>query len=78
MHNYCDSCIELGISEIEQKCFNCSENYIYDYFYYLEKIIFLCIPEGYLYNYETRLIKKCESTQYKFFYLSNRKRICFK
>ena len=27
-HNYCDSCIELGISEIEQKYFNYSENYI--------------------------------------------------
>ena len=39
-HNYCDSCIELGISEIDQKYFNYSENYIYDYFYYLEKIIF--------------------------------------
>ena len=77
-HNYCESCNELGIEENETKCLKCLDNYTFDYWHYLNKDDFYCIPEGYFFYKETGLVTKCDNIQYKFFTLSNEKNICFK
>ena len=77
-HNYCETCNEIGIEENETKCLKCLDNYIFDYWHYLNKDYFYCIPEGYFLDKEIGLVVKCDTIQYKFFTLSNGKNICFK
>ena len=38
-HDYCGSCIEYGITENEQKCLTCLEEYSFDYWFYLKNIL---------------------------------------
>ena len=80
-HKYCLTCNEYGLSDTEpkdQKCLSCSENYTFDYWSYLKNGEFYCIPEGYYYVKEDKIIKECNTTSYKYFNASNDKIICFK
>ena len=60
-HDYCGSCIEYGITENEQKCLTCSEEYSFDYWFYLKKYIANCVPDGYFYDNETSTLVQCDS-----------------
>ena len=77
-HKYCLTYNEYGLSNTEQKCLSCSDNYTFDYWSYLKNDESYCIPEGYYYDKENNIIKECNSTSYKYFNISNNKIICFK
>ena len=76
---YCDTCNELGISENEQKCLSCLDDYQYNYDYYNNKIINNCVPEGYYYDNEINSLILCDSIEnIKYITIDNNKRICYK
>ena len=79
-HEFCDSCYQLGISENEQYCLSCLEQYAYNYFSYFNIFKSICVPEGYYYDKEVEQLIKCNTVQYKYYYniTDNNKRICFK
>ena len=77
-HKYCLTCNEYGLSDTDQKCLTCLDNYTFDYWYYLKNGESYCIPEGYYYDKEDNIIQECNSTSYKYFNTSNNKIICFK
>ena len=79
-HEFCDSCYQLGISENEQFCLSCLEQYAYNYFSYFNIFKSICVPEGYYYDKEVEQLIKCDTVQYKYYYniTDNNKRICFK
>ena len=79
-HEFCDSCYQLGISENEQFCLSCLEQYTYNYFSYFNIFKSICVPEGYYYDKEVEQLIKCDTVQYKYYYniTDNNKRICFK
>ena len=79
-HEFCDSCYQLGISENEQYCLSCLEQYAYNYFSYFNIFKSICVPEGYYYDKEVEQLIKCDTVQYKYYYniTDNNKRICFK
>ena len=76
---YCDTCNELGLSEKEQKCLSCLDDYQYNYDYYNNKIINNCVPEGYYYDNEINSLILCDSIEnIKYITIDNNKRICYK
>ena len=78
---YCATCIELGISENNQKCLSCLPDYLYDYdyFYKNKTNINNCVPEGYYYDNEINSLILCNSTEnIKYIILEDNKRICYK
>ena len=75
---YCLLCNEYGLSDNDQKCLSCLDNYTFDYWSYLKNSESYCIPEGYYYDKEDNIIKECYTTSYKYFNTSNNKIICFK
>ena len=79
-HEFCETCIQLGISNNEQYCLSCLENYEYNYSSYFNIFQSNCVPEGYYNDIETGLLTECNSVPYKFYYnlTDNNKRICFK
>ena len=79
-HEFCETCIQLGISNDNQYCLNCLENYRYNYLSYFNIIQSNCVPEGYYNDKETGHLTECNSVEYKYYYnkTDNNKRICFK
>ena len=75
-HDYCASCNEYGISNNDQKCMSCLENYTYDYF---NEYPSNCIPEGHFNDKENGKLEECTETNSKFYFDETRnKKICFK
>ena len=77
-HNYCGTCYEFGINEHKQECLTCLTPYQYDYWYYLQKYIANCVPEGKYYDLNISKLVDCDSGKYKYFYPETNKKICFK
>ena len=79
-HEFCETCIQLGISNNEQYCLSCSEPYNYNYFSYFNIYQSNCVPEGYYYDIETRQLIKCDTVEHKYYFnkTDNNKKICFK
>ena len=79
-HRFCIDCIEFGPPDNDQRCVNCKEPYTYDYFNYVKNYTGNCIQKDYLFDAESKEIKKCTDTRYKYFYnkTDNNKRYCFK
>ena len=55
----------------------CLEDYTFDYWIYLKKYIPNCIPEGFYYDNTTGQLVECNTITYKYFDVSDEKRICF-
>ena len=79
-HEFCDSCYQLGISENEQYCLSCLEQYAYNYFSYFNIFKSICVPEGYYYDKEVEQLIKCNTVRCKCCcnITDDNKRICFK
>jgi len=74
-HDYCASCNEYGISNDDQKCMSCLENYTYDYY---NEYPSNCVPEGYFNNKREGKLEKCNETNSKFYFDEEKnKKICF-
>ena len=74
-HDYCASCNEYGTSNNNQKCMSCLENYTYDYY---NEYPSNCVPEGYFNDKEGGKLEKCNETNSKFYFDTDRhKTICF-
>ena len=79
-HKYCIKCLEFGLSNDDQRCVNCKEEYTYDYLAYVNRFTGNCVPYNYMYDVENKKLKYCYSYDYKFYHnktRSNRK-YCFK
>ena len=75
-HDYCASCNEYSISNDDQKCMSCLENYTYDYF---NEYPSNCIPKGYFNDKEEGKLEECTESNSKFYFDETRnKKICFK
>jgi len=75
-HEFCATCEKFGISNDNQQCMSCLENYQFDYF---NEYPSNCIPEGYFNDKEEGKLVKCTNTNSKFYYDEKRnKTICFK
>ena len=75
-HEFCATCVKFGISNDNQQCMSCLEDYQFDYF---NEYPSNCIPEGYFNDKEEGKIVKCTDTNSKFYYDEERnKTICFK
>ena len=79
-HEFCQTCTQLGISNNDQYCLSCLENYKYNYFSYFNIFQSNCVPEGHYNDIETGLLTECNSVQCKYYFnkTDNNKRICFK
>jgi len=74
-HDFCASCNEYGISNDDQKCLSCLEEYTYDYFDESPN----CVPEGYFYDKEgSKLLQCTETNSISYFDKKKNKKICFK
>jgi len=75
-HEFCAICEKFGISNDDQQCMSCLEDYQFDYF---NEYPSNCIPEGYFNDKEERKLVKCTNTNSKYYYDEIRnKTICFK
>ena len=75
-HKYCKTCKRMGISNVDQKCESCLDDY--SYFNGNENTNNICIPEGYFYDSERGIIENCTFENSKFYInISNGKTICF-
>ena len=81
-HDYCETCLELGTSDNDQKCLSCLPQYQYNYWHYNNLSNYSqenCVPEEYYFDNETSSILLCNTTDYKFYInKTNNKKICFK
>ena len=78
-YNFCGTCIELRADIDNQKCYDCLEDYTYDYWAYLGKYIGNCVEENKYYDFGgTNKIINCDSSFKYFIDNKNNKRICFK
>ena len=69
-YDLCETCSSLGISENNQKCITCIDNYVNDYLFPSN-----CIKEGY-YKQGYDLIE-CNENNSKYYYNDYGKRVCF-
>ena len=74
-HEYCDTCYTLGSSNDDQQCLTCLPLYQYDYF---NEYPSNCVPEGYFNDKEEKKLVQCTSTNSKYYFDTNNKKICFK
>ena len=79
---FCETCNEIGISDIDHKCLSYLPLYQYDYWFYNDKgenNQLHCVPEGYYYDKEEDNIFLCNSTAYKYYFnVTDNRIICFK
>jgi hypothetical protein len=76
-HDYCATCKNIGISNDDQKCLSCLEDYQYDIF---NEYPSNCVPSGYYKDRENNdNLVVCDSSNSKFYIdRINNKTICFK
>ena len=81
-HRYCKECKEYGskVNDNNQKCETCKDEYTYDYLMYVNSFTGNCVPKDYMYDKEENTLKKCDGSNYKFYYNKTRndERYCFK
>ena len=79
-HKYCITCKEYGLSDNNQKCLNCQEQYSYDYLANIGNFTGNCVPYGQMYDIENEKLIFCNSTIYKYYYNISRNNdmYCFK
>ena len=80
-HKYCINCKEFGISDNDQRCDDCKESYTYDYLAAMNNFTGNCVPQGYMYDFESKQLQICENNQpYKFYLNASRsnEKYCFK
>ena len=79
-HRYCIKCTEFGTSDNDQRCVNCKEEYSYDYFAAVNNFTGNCVPEGKMYDAESKVLKNCEPfSDYKYYFnVTRNKTFCFK
>ena len=80
-HRYCIKCTEFGTSDNDQRCVNCKEEYTYDYLAAVNKFTGNCVPEGKMYDAESKVLKNCDQiSDYKYYFNVTRsnKKYCFK
>jgi hypothetical protein len=79
-HRYCIKCLEFGITDNDQRCINCKEQYTYNYLAYVNRFNGSCVPYDQMYDDEKKELKFCNTTIYKFYYNTSRnnERFCFK
>ena len=79
-HRYCIKCLEFGITDNDQRCINCKEQYTYNYLAYVNRFNGSCVPYDQMYDDEKKELKFCNTTTYKFYYNTSRnnERFCFK
>ena len=76
-HKYCGTCKTLGISDNDQKCYSCLENYQYDIF---NDFPSNCVPKDFFKDREQNdTLIQCNKTNSKFYFnATSNKTICFK
>ena len=74
-HEFCLTCSELGISDTEQKCTKCKEEYSY---FFPGEITSNCVPENKFYDIDNQQLIECNKTNSYFFMDESNKKICFK
>ena len=79
-HRYCIECMEYGNNDNDQRCVNCKDEYTYDYLAYTKNFTGNCVPKDYLYDKESKKLKLCNTTSYKYYYnlTRDKERYCFK
>ena len=74
-HKYCKTCRKIGISDNNQKCLSCLDEYSYFSFYNPSSE---CIPHGYYYDEKSKELVECISGNSKFYVnITTNKSICF-
>ena len=77
-HKFCKTCRKIGISDSEQNCELCLEEYSYNYNDIFE-FSNICIPQGYFYDYEQQTIIQCTISNSKFYTdITSNKTFCLK
>ena len=75
-HSLCDTCIQYGLSNLNQKCYSCPDLNDFNYFTYYP---LNCLPKGYFQDNEEQKLIKCNNTNSKhYFDIERNKTICFK
>ena len=74
-HEFCLTCSELGISDNDQKCITCKEEYSYGF---PGDITANCVPENKFYDNDKQQLIECNKSNSFFFIDQNNKKICFK
>ena len=79
-HQYCITCKEYGLSNNNQKCLDCKEQYSYDYLAFIGNFSGNCVPYGQMYDIENQELIFCNSTIYKYYFNVSRNNdmYCFK
>ena len=79
-HKYCIHCVEFGPNDNDQRCIDCKNPYTYDYLTYVNKFTGSCIPKGYMYDVESKVLQLCSSEVHKYYFnlTRNKERYCFK
>ena len=74
-HEYCSSCIKFGLSNNDQKCVTCKEEFSY---FYQRDFTSNCVPENYYYDENENQLIMCSQENSIFYIDENNKKICFK
>ena len=76
---YCETCKALGITEDNQYCVTCKEDYRFDYWNYFGKYPSNCVPENKFNDLQTGKLETCTKDNSKFYFnTTDGKRYCFK
>ena len=75
-HQYCEKCKKYGLSNNNQLCLSCLQ----DYRYFNDKEFNSnCVPNGYFYDDSSNTLSQCTEENSKFYInLTDHRRICFK
>ena len=82
-HEYCETCLQIGITNREQKCTSCLPEYQYNYFTFINNNNFEeneinCVPEEYFFVQDSNELQLCDETNSKFYInTTDNKKICF-
>ena len=77
-HNYCKTCRKMGISNNNQTCESCLEEYSFNN-ENTNELNKICIPQGYFYDKEQGILSQCTPSNSKFYInITNNKKICIK
>ena len=75
-HEFCFTCLDLGISDDNQKCTSCKDKYSY---FHKRDFFENCVPENKFYDNEAGQLVECTDLNSKFYFdEDNQKKICFK
>ena len=79
-HKYCIHCIEFGPSDNDQRCVDCKVENTYDYLMYVNRFNGSCVPKGFMYDVENKLLQLCSSEKHKYYFnlTRDKEKYCFK